>query len=128
MRVGQGNDAKLKTGRTYGQIFRENLFTFFNIVLFTLAAILLLLGSPRDALFTGGIALLNTVVATAQEIRAKRKLDQIALLTRATATVVRNGESRVIDPAEIVVGDVLVVDPGDQVFADGVVVDGTGRF
>ena len=118
---GLGNDAEVKTGRTYGQIVRDNLFTFFNIVLFSLAALLLLLGSPRDAFFTGAIALLNAVIATIQEVRAKRKLDAIALLTRPRATVVRDGAAREIDPAAVVVGDILVVGPGDQVIADGVV-------
>ena len=125
---GLGNDVKLKSGRTYGEIVRENLLTFFNIVLFTLAAILLALGSPRDALFTGAIALLNTVVATVQEVRAKRKLDQIALLTRPRATVIRAGQSREVDLTEIVVGDLLVVGPGDQVLADGVVMEGQADF
>ena len=85
---------------------------------------LLLLGSPRDAFFTGAIAFLNTVVATAQEVRAKRKLDKIALLTRPKATVVRNGQEQTVDPTAIVVGDLLVAGPGDQVLADGVAVSG----
>jgi len=119
---GQGNDAQVKTGRSYARIVRDNVFTFFNIVLFALAAVLLVLGSPRDALFTGAIALVNAVIATAQEIRAKRKLDAIALLTRPKATVIRDGVVRAIDPTEVVRGDILEVGPGDQVVADGVVV------
>lgn len=119
---GQGNDAQVKTGRTYGQIVRDNLLTFFNIVLFSLAALLLLLGSPRDALFTGAIALLNAVIATIQEIRAKRKLDAIALLTRPRATVIREGQAKEVAPEEVVLGDILIVGPGDQVIADGVLV------
>ncbi|MCB0137940.1 MAG: hypothetical protein KDD75_22740, partial [Caldilineaceae bacterium] len=119
---GFGNDAQVKTGRTYGQIVRDNLFTFFNVVLFGLAAVLLVLGSPRDAFFTGAIALLNAVIATIQEVRAKRKLDAIALLTRPTATVVRDGAAQTIDPAAVVIGDIIVVGPGDQVIADGAVV------
>ena len=106
---GLGNDAQVKTGRTYGQIVRDNLFTFFNIVLFSLAALLLVLGSPRDAFFTGAIALLNAVIATIQEVRAKRKLDAIALLTRPTASVVREGAARKLDPAAVVIGDILVL-------------------
>lgn len=126
---GLGNDAQVKTGRSYGRIVRDNVFTFFNIVLFTLAAILLMLGSPRDALFTGAIAFVNAVIATAQEIRAKRKLDAIALLTRPKATVIRDGVAREIDPAEVVRGDILEVGPGDQVVADGMVVgDGAADF
>src|SRR5690606_11680147 len=60
------------------------------------------------------------------EARAKRQLDQIALLTRPRAKVIRDGQARVIDPAEIVLGDVLVADTGDQIVVDGEVI-GEGR-
>ncbi len=123
---GQGNDVRLRTGRTYGQIVRDNLLTFFNLVLFGLGAVLLLLGSPRDALFTAAIGLLNALVATLQEVRAKRKLDRIALLTRPRATVIREGQEKEVDPSGVVVGDVLVAGPGDQVIADGVLVGDRG--
>jgi cation-transporting ATPase E len=116
---GQGNDAKLKTSRTYAEIVRQNVFTFFNTVLFSLALLLLLLGSPKDAFFTGVVALFNVVVATVQEVRAKRKLDRIALLARPTATVIREGLDKVIDPGEVVLGDLLVAEPGDQIIVDG---------
>lgn len=118
---GQGNDVKLRTSRTYAEIVRENLFTFFNIVLFSLALLLFLLGSPKDAFFTGVVALFNVVVATIQELRAKRKLDRIALLAQPTATVIREGQEKVIDPGEAVLGDLLVAEAGDQIIVDGLV-------
>jgi cation-transporting ATPase E len=119
---GLGNMVKLETSRTYGQILRENLLTFFNLVLFGIGLGFLLLGSPGDAVITSGVGLLNVLIAVEQEIRAKRKLDQIALLTRPRATVIREGREQTIDPGEVVLGDVLVVGPGDQVVTDGTVV------
>ncbi len=129
-RTAQGlvNVAKAKAGRSYAQIAKDNLLTFFNLVLFTLGVILLALGSPRDAFFTAAIALLNAVVGTVQEARAKRKLDRIALLTRPKATVIRAGQEQQIDPAAVVVGDLLVVGPGDQALVDGPVVQGAADF
>ena len=123
---GLGNDAKLKTGRTYAQIVRENLFTFFNLVLFGLGGVLLLLGSPRDAFFTACIGLINAMVATAQEVRAKRKLDRIALLARPKAIVIREGQEKEIDLSRVVVGDLLVAGPGDQIIVDGVLAGDRG--
>jgi len=118
---GEGNDVEFKTSRSYGEILRENLFTLFNMVLISLGIALLLLGKPIEALITTGTVLINVTVAVIQEVRAKKKLDQIALLTRPKATVIREGEENEIDPSQIVLGDVLVVGPGDQVVVDGVV-------
>jgi cation-transporting ATPase E len=122
------NVAKAKTGRSYAQIAKDNLLTFFNLVLFSLGLILLVLGSPRDAFFTAAIAILNAVVGTVQEVRAKRKLDKIALLTRPKATVIRDGQEQPIDPAAVVQDDLLVVGPGDQAIVDGPVLQGAADF
>ena len=46
----------------------------------------------------------NVAIAVFQELRARRKLEQIALLAKPTATVVRDGAEVVIDPAEVVGG------------------------
>src|SRR4029453_10473826 len=62
-----------------------------------------------------------------QEIRAKRTLDRIALLTRPKATVVRDGTEQTGDPSELVMGDVLSTGPGDQIVVDGVVI-GDGKL
>ena len=56
----------------------------------------------------------------AQEVRAKRELDRIALLARAKVNVLRDGQQQAIDPAELVQGDVVALQPGDQIPVDGV--------
>ena len=123
---GQGNDVQFQTSRSYLQIFKKNAFTFINTVLFAIGIVLVLMGQIGDALVTAGLVLLNVIVGVSQEGRAKRKLEQIALLARPKATVVRSGQEKSIDPGEIVLGDVLVVRPGDQIVVDGQVI-GDGR-
>src|SRR5581483_1349094 len=121
---GLGNPPPPRTGRTYGQILRENVFTFINGVIFILGAALFLVGRPIDALLSVGIISLNVLVSVVQEIRAKRTLDRIALLTRPKATVIRSGARVQVFPEELVVGDILYVAPGDQIVLDGQVVEG----
>lgn len=121
---GLGNPPPPPTSRTYGQIVRENAFTFINGVIFFLGLALFLVGRPADALLSVGIISLNILVAVVQEIRAKNTLDQIALLTRPKATVIRDGTSALVIPEELVVGDVLYVAPGDQIVLDGKLLDG----
>ena len=98
---GQGNDVAFDTSRSYVDILRQNVFTFINLVLFGIGIILIIMGQMGDALVTAGLVLLNVIVGVVQEGRAKRTLDQIALLTRPKATVLREGQEKVIDPAEI---------------------------
>ena len=121
-RRGLSNTVSLRSSRPYTLILRENLFVPVNIIMFALGLALILLGQVSDALISVGVAFFNVVVGTVQEIRAKRVLDRIVLLTRPRATVVRNGHEHLIDPVELVVGDILRLAPGDQVMVDGRVV------
>src|SRR4051794_7971181 len=120
--AGQGNTAPAPTSRTYRQIAVENVFTFINSCLFCLGIALALLGRPLDALISTGVIGLNILVSVVQEIRAKRTLDRIALLTRPTATVIRDGRAQALPPEQLVIGDLLTVGPGDQIVVDGTVI------
>src|SRR5919202_3515051 len=123
---GEVNAPPPAPGRTYRQIVLGNVFSFINNVFYVLCLLLVLLGRPFDAILPLVVVLANVAVSVFQEVRAKRKLDKIALLTRPTATVVRDGYEQTVDPGEIVRGDLLVVGPGDQIVVDGTVVgDGT---
>lgn len=122
--AGQGNNAPLKTSRSYAQILRENIFTFINFVFVAISVVFVFLGSFSDAILVAAVILSSVVINAIQEIAAKRKLDEIALLTRPKATVVREGLEQDIDPSEIVVGDILVLRSGDQILVDGELVAG----
>ena len=66
----------------------------------------------------------SIAVSVVQEVRAKRMLDRIALLTRPMAALVRDGVERAVGPEELVVGDLLRVGAGDQVVLDGLLAEG----
>ena len=123
-RRGEGNVAVSRSSRTYAQILRTNVFSFFNLVLFAIGLALLVLGRYSDALTSVGLGLVNAAISAVQEIRAKRKLDQLQLLSRGTVTVVRDGRDVALLPEQVVRGDVLRIRPGDQVVVDGPVLDG----
>jgi cation-transporting ATPase E len=121
---GLGNSAPPPTTRTYGRILRENVFTFVNNVLFVLGGALVLVGRPLDALVSVGVIGINTAVSVVQEVRAKRTLDRVALLTRPRARVIRDGRELELPPEDLVLGDIVKVRPGDQVVLDGRVLEG----
>jgi cation-transporting ATPase E len=125
--AGQGNNVKLQTSRSYRQILQENLFTFINAIFFAISLVMFILHRFSDAVLVVVVIFGGVLVNIYQEIWAKRQLDQIALLHRPKATVIRNGEEQNIDPNEIVLGDILLVRPGDQIVVDGQIV-GEGRI
>ncbi|MFN3334222.1 MAG: HAD-IC family P-type ATPase, partial [Caldilinea sp.] len=120
---GEGNDVKLTTSRSYLDIIKTNVFNPVNVVLYAIGAGMVLVGDIRSAITTVMLVAFNAVVGIIQEMMAKRKLDQIALLARAKVTVRRDGQDQQVDPAELVLGDVLVISAGDQIPVDGVVAD-----
>ncbi len=115
-------DSGIKT-KTEWQIIRENVFTFFNILNFILAAAVLLVGSPRNALFMG-VILSNIVIGCFQGIRAKRTIDKLSLISSPKARVIRDGEERTIAVEEIVLDDIMRLSAGNQICADATVVEG----
>jgi cation-transporting ATPase E len=120
---GEGNDLKLTSSRSYTDILKTNVFNPVNVVLYAIGAGMVLVGDVRSAISTVMLVAFNAVVGIVQEVLAKRKLDQIALLARAKVTVRRDGQEQQVDPAELVRGDMLVIRAGDQIPVDGVVSD-----
>jgi cation-transporting ATPase E len=91
----------------------------------TLFALVLVSGNPRDALFVG-VVLSNSVIGVVQEVRARRELKRLEVVTEPRATVIRDGAEVEIASDEIVLGDVVELRLGGQVAVDGDVLDSTG--
>jgi cation-transporting ATPase E len=123
-RRGEGNEAVSASSRSYARIVRTNVLNVYNTILFAIGATLLALGRYSDALISVSIGLLNAVISTVQEIRAKRQLDQLQLLARSVVVVVRDGQDTEVFPEAVVRGDVVRVRPGDQLVVDGPVLQG----
>jgi len=126
-RVAQGrtNVLRRRTSRSVWDILLANLFTWFNLVLGTLWVVILIYGEWRDALF-GLVLISNTAIGVVQELRAKRTLDRLSLITAPSARVIRDGVPCEVATSAIVLDDVVLLSAGDQVVVDGVVLQATG--
>jgi cation-transporting P-type ATPase E len=106
------------SSRSTASIVRANVFTVFNAILIGMGVLTLAFGAWQDALFLA-IVVANTGIGIAQELRAKRKLDELAALVAPHATVVRDGRARDVAVEDVVEGDLVRIEAGDQVVADG---------
>ncbi|MCY4192778.1 MAG: cation-transporting P-type ATPase, partial [bacterium] len=102
-RVAAGRTNKVPDApvRTLPQILRANVFSPVNGIMLVLFAAILAAGHPRDGLFVG-VVVSNAVIGVGQEIRAKRELDKLAVLSAPKARVVRDGEISEVGVSEVV--------------------------
>ena len=115
-----------RTTKTIGQIIFTNVCTLFNLINFVLGVLVLIFGSPKNALFLL-VAVLNLIIGITQEIRAKRTVDRLSLITAPVAHVFKDGELTDVPLEKIQTGDIVVLSIGDQVYADMEVVEGSCR-
>jgi cation-transporting ATPase E len=116
--AGQVNFTPRPGGRSTLDIIRGNTLTYFNLILGTLFACMMIFGSWRDALF-GWIIFINAFIGIFQEMRAKIALDRLTLISTPAAKVIRDGREQEVPVGRVVLGDVLRVTAGDQIVADG---------
>ncbi|HLH99362.1 MAG TPA: HAD-IC family P-type ATPase [Acidimicrobiales bacterium] len=121
--AGQVNRSPEPAGRSWKAILARNTFTRLNLLFACLGVAAGATGAGPDMTFLV-IAVVNTLVGTIQEVRAKRQLDALAVVNAPTAQVRRDGETVKLPAAEVVLGDVLELGAGDQIVADARVVDG----
>lgn len=119
---GQSNDYEARVGRSYWQIFRDNVLNLFNIVLGSLLIIVIIMGDYSTAFFAGFSVVSNTFFGMIQEFNAKRKLDQLAALSEQVVTCFRNGDWVQVPMRQVVKDEFIKIEPGDRLVVDGDVV------
>ena len=120
---GQVNNNENPNTRTYKQIIMENTLTFFNFLNLVLLVLVLLVGSYKNSMFVG-IIFINTVIGIIQEIRAKKTIDKLAILTESKTVVLREGKKWKISTEKLVVDDLIFLKAGEQVPADAKILEG----
>ena len=124
-RLGKLGPPPETSSRSTSSIVAGNVFTLFNAIIGAFLVLDLGLGLYADSVF-GLIAVINSYIGIRQELKAKRTLDQLAVLVAPQARVLRDGEQIALRADEVVPGDVIAVEPGDQLIADGQVIASRG--
>ncbi|WP_434309369.1 HAD-IC family P-type ATPase [Hominifimenecus sp. rT4P-3] len=123
-RKGYDNQTPKSLSKTAVQIVWDNVFTFFNFLFAALACCLFLVGAYTDMMFLG-VVIVNVLIGIVQELRVKRILDRISLISARRVTVIRDGRQSQLLPEELVIDDIVVLQPGSQVPADAFICQGT---
>lgn len=122
-RMGLSNAYNNVKTKSYGQIIKDNLVTFFNILNIVLAVLVFSTGHYKDLAFML-LIIINLAIGISQEIASKRTLDKLSLLVAPDAVVIRNGKEEKVPEQNVVLDDIIVLRLGDQIIADAVVESG----
>lgn len=120
---GEVNKIPKPPSRTIGQMIRANFFNFFNGLNIVLASLVLIAGSPKNAIFAL-VIIVNSVIGVGQELSARKTLEKLSMLSMAHVSVMRDGNKKRISIEELVKDDIVCLDAGQQILADCILIQG----
>lgn len=124
-RISEGlvNDDQALPTKSIKRIFYDNIVTLFNVLNLLLGIAVFCVGSYKNMLFLG-VMLFNTAIGIIQEIRAKRTIDRLSIVSASKVTVIRNGVKQKVAIQDIVLDDIVEFSQGNQIPVDCIVISG----
>lgn len=121
--AGHVNDCSNFSYKTTSEIIKDNVFTFFNLIFTILAVCLILVGSFKDMLFFL-IVIINTLIGIIQQLRSKRALDKMTIMSMPKTEVIRDKKQKSVKTNELVREDIVIFKAGNQITADCKILNG----
>ena len=122
-KAGKSNRLPDSSSQSVSSIIIGNVCTYFNIIFFGLALLVILVGAYRNLTFLP-VVIANMVIGIIQQLRAKKVLDALSLLDVTEYTAIRDGAETTVAMEKLVLGDLIRLGAGQQIPADAEVVDG----
>ena len=120
------NDTKIKTSNSVLSIICKNVFTFFNCIWLIIAIALMCVGAWGDLLFLF-VVIANTAISIIQEIKSKKTVERLSMVTAPKIKVIRMGLQQEIKSENLLLDDVMLLENGNQIPADCIIVEGTAE-
>lgn len=108
---------------SYSKIFVKNIFSLINLVITPLLIFLALFGLFNEVLALSIFVVVNTVTSVIDEVRIKRKIEQLKTQFQIKATVIRDEDELEIPISEVVMNDLVVAREGESIIADGIIIE-----
>lgn len=100
------------------QVALRQLADPMNIMLVAVAIVSLFIDQISVSILVGALVVLNVVLGTRQEMKAKASVDALAKMQIPQAKVVRDGTLQQVEATTLVPGDIIALEAGDIVPAD----------
>ncbi|MDY6062566.1 MAG: HAD-IC family P-type ATPase [Erysipelotrichaceae bacterium] len=123
IKLGNTNTNNHNQNKSTREIIFNNVFNMFNILNILIAILVFITGKYQNMLFIF-VAIINSVIAIYQEIKAKKLLDKLKRAHLPKAYVIRDYQEKIIEANELVIGDLMILKTGDEVLCDGRIING----
>jgi cation-transporting ATPase E len=123
--AGLYNNLDTGSSKSISSIVFSNLITFFNFLNFAIAGWLFSINAEFPNFLFLGTVTANITIGIFQEIRAKKTIDKLSLLSAPTANVMRDGGEFEVSVTNVVIDDIIMLSSGRQIPADCIVREGT---
>lgn len=123
LKNGQNNKMVDENAATTRSIIRQNIFTYFNLIFAIISLLLIIAGSFKSLTFLP-VIIINIIIGIAQQLRSKKVLDQLNVISKSSYQVIRDGKYQSVPIDELVLDDIILLDEGRQIPADATLVDG----
>lgn len=117
------NKKKKVVTKSYFRIFADNIFSFFNILIFGLGILVAIAGKYPQLMFLG-VIVVNCGIGVFQDIKARKLVDKLSIVNHLKSTVIRSGVEKEVLCTELVLDDIIYLKNGDQIPADCIIVKG----
>ena len=118
------NKTKKFVTKSYFRIIYENVFNFFNILLFLIIAAMIVAKIEIKNFVFVFILVMNIAIGLYQDIRARVLIDKLKVVSSVTVDVLRDGQIKAIKANEVVLSDIIQIKQGSQLVCDGTIVQG----
>ncbi len=120
---GLTNKTKVVVGKSYWEIIRTDVFSFFDIMLYVIAAVMIWAGFYSSLAFLA-ILIPNIIICLYEDIKARRLVTKLRIISAPHSKVIRDGEETQVPSSDVVLDDIIMLSAGDQVVCDGTILNG----
>lgn len=122
------NKTKKMVTKSYFRIFYENVINFFNILLIIITIFMVIAKLPIGQFLFLIVLIANISIGLYQDIRARKLIDKLKVISSINVSVLRDGEYKLIKSNEIVLSDIIEIKQGSQLVCDGSIIDGIAEI
>ena len=112
------NELKSKKKKTLLKMILEQFTDSMIIILFIASIISFILNEKAESIVILIIIIINAIISIVQERKAENAIESLKNMNKSMTKVIRNGQRKIIDARELVIGDIVLIEDGDIVPAD----------